>query len=92
MTGDRQAVRQQSTSIYFTPTQRMSLTISPNEASPKISLFYNTGEYSDTIHRYCSQGTAEFEMAHDSRDYVFLLANGHPGVIESVLDYIRKVR
>lgn len=83
---------QQFIPLYFTPNQRMSLTTSPNEASPEISLFYNTSEYTDIINRYCGQGTVEFEMAHDIRDYVFLLGNGHPGATASVLDYIRKVR
>ena len=81
----------QSTPFYFTPNQRMSLTTSPNEASSRISLSYNTSEYTDIINRCCSQGTVEFEMAHNSRDYVFLLGNGHPGTTASVLDYTRKV-
>lgn len=81
----------QPTPLYFTPNQRMSLTTSPNEASPRISLSYNTSEYTDIINRCCSQGTVEFEMAHNSRDYVFLLGNGHPGTTASVLGYTGNV-
>lgn len=71
--------------------QRVSLTVSCKPGAPDVCLFYDSDEFNDVVGRYCKMPTIEFTLDTDVRDYLFSLTNGHPGMVYSVLGYIRRV-
>lgn len=71
--------------------QRVSLTTSDNSGSPRISLFYHPGEYHDVIERSCRRPGIEFTLGTDLKNYIYALTNGHPGVIDEMVFYLRNV-
>jgi hypothetical protein len=72
-------------------SQRISLTISGNSAAPDISLFYDLSEYQDVLDRFYKRPGIEFTLNIEVQGYIYALTNGHPGMIESILMYIRNV-
>lgn len=72
-------------------SQRVSLTISGHPAAPDICLFYDLPEYQDFLGRFYKRSDIEFTLNTEVQNYIFSLTNGHPGMIDSILTYIRNV-
>ncbi|KKA22651.1 hypothetical protein T310_3333 [Rasamsonia emersonii CBS 393.64] len=70
-------------------SQRVSLTISGHPAAPDICLFYDLPEYQDFLGRFYKRSDIEFTLNTEVQNYIFSLTNGHPGMIDSILTYIR---
>lgn len=71
--------------------QRVSLTASYNLGSLRISLFYRPDEYHDVIERICHRPGIEFTLSTDLKNYIYALTNGHPGVIDEMIFFLRNV-
>lgn len=82
---------QSITPPILTFNQRVSLTASRNPDAPDICLFYDSPEFEEVVERFCKSPIIEFTLARDVRDYLLSLTNGHPGMVSSMLTYIRNV-
>ncbi|KAL4942456.1 hypothetical protein BDV06DRAFT_211805 [Aspergillus oleicola] len=69
-------------SVTLTPQSRLS--------SPQIGLFFTRSEFTDAAQQLIanSRFQEKFTLLPDAEDYLFLLTNGHPGGLSSVLMYI----
>ena len=81
----------ETTPIILGQSQRVSLTVSHNSDSPDICLFYNEAEYKDVLRRFCEQVFEYFTLDADAERYLFEFTKGHPGAINSLLEYITVV-
>ncbi|KAE8149221.1 hypothetical protein BDV25DRAFT_156705 [Aspergillus avenaceus] len=79
-----------TTPVYFGIQQRVSISVSNIEHSPRIGLFYTRNEFDDVIQRKCSAPWRVLPLHHDAKDYIFGLTNGHPGAVDGVLGMIQK--
>ena len=85
------------------PSKQVSLTAafpsSRNRWSelPDVCLFYDVEEYQEVVDKCCKEMSSrdtgldkdkEFDLHTDLREYIFLLTNGHPGAVSSLLEYI----
>jgi hypothetical protein len=77
------------TPVNFGYTQRVSLTPSVEPGSPPIGLFYNKDEFEAVVTKLCSSKPIEkYRVDRDARNYIFNLTNGHPGAVNSIVDYL----
>ncbi|EYE91450.1 crinkler effector domain-containing protein [Aspergillus ruber CBS 135680] len=82
---------------FFTPVtlfdgQRISLTPQNQSRSPNIGLFYDKEEFKDVDSRLLTYKYSErFTFDEDAQDYIFALTNGHPGVVESIVNVLFQV-
>ncbi|KAF8246934.1 hypothetical protein K440DRAFT_601858 [Wilcoxina mikolae CBS 423.85] len=71
--------------------QRVSITISPMENSPRIGLFYSRDEFDDVVRRLSADPRRPLRLHTDAKDYVFELTSGHAGAVEGVIGMIERV-
>jgi hypothetical protein len=74
------------------PNRRVAVTIARNQDAPDICLFYDSSEYEDFMCRFYKRPKIKFKLDTEVQDYIYSLTNGHPGMIESVLEYVQNVR
>lgn len=70
--------------------QRVSLTPSIMKFSPNIGLFYSREEFDDVVSRVCS-GRPSLPLDNTAYDYLFDFTNGHPGAVDGLLSYLKKI-
>ncbi|KAL4814713.1 hypothetical protein BDW67DRAFT_165469 [Aspergillus spinulosporus] len=83
------------TPAVFKRSQRVTLT--PQSSSPpmepfpppSIGLFFTADEFKDAVQQICADTKFEagFTLDNDAGDYLFSLTDGHPGGVESLLNY-----
>ncbi|KAN0071428.1 hypothetical protein V8E54_010024 [Elaphomyces granulatus] len=73
------------------PNRRVAVTIARNQDAPDICLFYDSSEYEDFMCRFYKRPKIKFKLDTEVQDYIYSLTNGHPGMIESVLEYVQNV-
>ncbi|WEW59574.1 hypothetical protein PRK78_005048 [Emydomyces testavorans] len=77
----------------FAPFQRVSLIPSavPDPWGPpsNIALFYNVEEFSDVVGRFCASPERNFTFDSAAQEFIYLLTDGHPGSVSSLLLYIQ---
>jgi hypothetical protein len=76
---------------FLGPQQRVSITPSNIQYSPKIALFYNSGEFNDVVSRHCQDDRSLLKLDDGASDYLFNLTNGHPGAVDGVLNMLQNV-
>jgi hypothetical protein len=76
---------------FLGPMKRVSLTCAAIKDSPDVCLFYNGLEFEDVVERFCTNPVTRLKMDKDAQKYLFMITNGHPGAVTSMLDYIFKV-
>lgn len=77
-----------STPIHFGVEQRVSISVSSIPGAPSICLFYNEEEFSEVVRLRCASPTHKFVMDPTAIDYFYLITNGHPGAVTSLLGYL----
>lgn len=87
------------TPAILKPSQRV--TLAPQSSSPpietlsppSIGLFFTADEFKDAVKQICADTKFEvgFTLDNDAEDYLFSLTNGHPGGVESLLNYFYHV-
>ena len=77
--------------VVLARSQRVSLIVTCNSDAPDICLFYNDAEYEDVLRRFYKHEFNYFTLDADAERYLFELTSGHPGAVNSILLYIRKV-
>lgn len=80
-----------STPIHFGAEQRVSISVSSIPGAPSICLFYNEEEFSEVVRLRCAGPTHKFAMDPNAIDYLYLITNGHPGAVTSLLGYLFSV-
>lgn len=71
--------------VYFSPEQRVSLTVSSVPGTPDICLLYNREELDDAMLRLGVLRKMSWEFTPDVRDYLYSITNGHPGAVSSLV-------
>lgn len=80
-----------STPIHFGAEQRVSISVSTIPTAPNICLFYNEEEFSEVVRLRCAGPTHKFAIDPTAIDYLYLITNGHPGAVTSILGYLFSV-
>lgn len=80
-----------STPIHFGAEQRVSISVSSIPRAPSICLFYNEEEFSEVVRLRCAGSTHNFAMDPTAIEYLYLITNGHPGAVTSLLGYLFSV-
>lgn len=76
----------------FFPAQRVTMTPQPDGQSPQIGLFYTESEFNDALSRMVQHAFIEtITLDDEAKRYLFMLTNGHPGGLQSVMAYIYHV-
>lgn len=77
--------------VYLGVQQRVSVSPSVIEGTPRVALFYNRDEFDDVLTRFCSSTHWPFQLDHSACDYIFSLTSGHPGAVAGILSVLRMV-
>jgi hypothetical protein len=84
--------RGHGTPVNFGYTQCVLLTPSVEPGSPPIGLFYNKDEFEAVVTKLCSsKPIKKYRVDKDARNYIFNLTNGHPGAVNSIVNYLFEV-
>ena len=75
-----------SSPITLEPQQRVSLTIQP-QSGHDIALCFSIDEVKDVCHRFSSDsaGVPRFQFHPDVVEHLYILTNGHPGLVTGLL-------
>jgi hypothetical protein len=80
--------------VYYTPVtfgspQRITLTPQPQEFSPQIGLFFTRGEFNEAVSRLATYNYQKiFTLDEEAQSYLFMVTNGHPGGVKSMVSFI----
>lgn len=77
--------------LMSSASQRASTMLSSDEESPDVCLFLQRDEYNDVVERYCRMKKFEFTLQKDLQDYLFLMTNGHPRMVATILSFLYRL-
>lgn len=75
------------TPAILNPEQRVTLTPQTNAAAPDFGLFFSKTEFYDATSRIGSKKIPPIILQTDAIEYLFSFTNGHPGALESMMEY-----
>ncbi|PKY02893.1 hypothetical protein P168DRAFT_305277 [Aspergillus campestris IBT 28561] len=75
------------TPAILNPAQRVTLTPQTNAAAPDFGLFFSKTEFYDATSRIGSKKEPPIKLQTDAIEYLFSFTNGHPGALESMMEY-----